>query len=186
MRVSGQCRRMRQIAQRRRLQARLEGSSLSQRHADSSQVGQHNVAPIDTGTPANQWTHSLKAQIVYVQEIYQNGRRDQYNHLKPFISSQNTRLQVNEKGLRQYFVPNHQNWIITSNHDDAIALDDDDRRFCVLRVQIDEPPADGYFARFWAFLAGGGTENVYGWLLRRDVAGFNPMASSKSVTPPHP
>jgi Family of unknown function (DUF5906) len=139
-------------------------------------VGQHNVAPVDTATLANQWTHFLKAQIVYVQEIHLHGRRDQYNHLKPFISSQKTRLQVNEKGLRQYFIPNHQNWIITSNHDDAIALDDDDRRFCVLRALINEPPADDYFAKFWAWLEAGGTENVFGWLLRRDVTGFNPMA----------
>jgi Family of unknown function (DUF5906) len=145
-------------------------------------VGDHNVAPIDTATLANQWTHYLKAQIIYVQEIHQQGRRDQYNHLKPFISSQRTRLQVNEKGLRQYFVPNHQNWIIASNHGDAIALDDDDRRFWVHRVLIDEPPGDDYFTKYRAWLAAGGFEKVYGWLLRRDVGGFNPMARPPMTT----
>ena len=86
------------------------------------------------------------------------------------------RLAINEKNLRQYFVPNNQNWIITTNHDNAIALEDDDRRFWVHRVLIDAPPPDEYFAALHAWFNAGGTENVFGWLLQRDVSGFNPMA----------
>jgi Family of unknown function (DUF5906)/Bifunctional DNA primase/polymerase, N-terminal len=145
-------------------------------------VGLHNVAPVDTATLAGQWTFYLKAQIVYGQEIITHGRRDLYNHLKPFISGQKTRLVVNEKGLRQYTVPNHQNWIITTNHDNALALEDDDRRFWVHRVLLEEPPAEDYFATLYAWFDGGGSGRVFGWLLRRDVSGFNPMARPPMTT----
>jgi Family of unknown function (DUF5906) len=140
-------------------------------------VGVHNVAPIDTNTLFGQWSYYLRYQIVYVQEIMTNGRRDLYNHIKPYVSGQATRLAVNEKNRRQFFVPNNQNWIITSNHDNAITLEDDDRRFWVHRVLNDDaPPPDEYFAELHRWCASGGTENVYGWLLKRDVSGFNPMA----------
>lgn len=137
-------------------------------------VGLHNVASIDTGTLLGQWTYFLKSQIVYCQEMI--GRRDLYNMLKPFISAQATRLAVNEKGLRQYFVPNNQNWIVTSNHNNAISLEDDDRRFWVHRALLEEPPEGDYFARLHKWFKAGGTANVFGWLMNRDVRGFNPMA----------
>jgi hypothetical protein len=140
-------------------------------------VGSHNVAAVDANTLVGQWTHFLKAQIVYGQEVITRGRNASiYNHLKPFISGQKTRLQVNEKGMKQYFVPNNQNWVFTSNYDNALTLDDDDRRFWVHRVLLDEPPPDDYFARLHSWFAASGTENVFGWLLKRDVSGFNPMA----------
>jgi hypothetical protein len=138
-------------------------------------VGQHNVAPVDGQTLAGQWTYFLKAQVVYVQELA-NARRDFYNQLKPYISGQKSRLAVNEKGLRQYFVPNHQNWLFTSNSDTALAPDEDDRRFWVHRVLAEEPPAPEYFDKLHAWFEQGGTECVFGWLLQRDVSAFNPMA----------
>jgi Family of unknown function (DUF5906) len=139
-------------------------------------IGQHNVAAIDTAAIAGQWTYFLKCQVVYVQEVITYGRRDLYNYVKPFISGQRTRLTVNEKGLRQFFVANHQNWIMSSNHDNALSLEDDDRRFWVHRVLADEPPRDEFFDRLYAWFDRGGIEAVSGWLLQRDVSGFNPMA----------
>ena len=139
-------------------------------------VGMHNVASIDTDTLLGQWTYFLKSQVVYLQEAVTYGRRNLYNTLKPYISAQATRLAVNEKNVRQYFVPNNQNWVVTSNHDNAIALDDDDRRFWVHQVLIDEPPGDNYFSKFHSWLRAGGAEKVFGWLKQRDINAFNPMA----------
>jgi len=139
-------------------------------------IGQHNVAPIDTNALFGTFNFYLRNAVVYVQEIMTGGRRDMYNYIKPFVSGQSTRLAVNEKNRRQYFVPNNQNWIITSNHDHAINLEDDDRRFWVHRMLMDEPPSDEYFAKLHRWLDNGGIEKVFGWLLRRDISGFNPMA----------
>lgn len=139
-------------------------------------VGVHNIASIDTNTLFGQWNHYLRYQVVYVQEIKTNGNRNLYNHIKPYISGQASLLGVNEKNRRQYFVPNIQNWIVTSNYDNAITLEDGDRRFWVHRVLIEEPPPDDYFSRLHSWLDSGGTEKVLGWLLQRGISGFNPMA----------
>jgi Family of unknown function (DUF5906)/Bifunctional DNA primase/polymerase, N-terminal len=140
-------------------------------------VGVHNVASIDTNTLFGQWTYYLCHQMVYVQEIRTNGRRDIYNQIKPYITGQATRLAVNEKNRRQFFVPNIQNWVVTSNYDNAITLEDDDRRFWVHRVlNDDDVPPDAYFTKLHEWFGAGGTEKVYGWLLQRDVSRFNPMA----------
>lgn len=145
-------------------------------------VGLHNVASIDTAALMGQFNPFLKAQIIYAQELITYGRRDLYNTLKPYISAQATRLAVNEKNLRQYYVPNNQNWVVTSNYDNAIALEDDDRRFWVHRALIEEAPSDDYFARHYAWLTAGGTEKVFGWLKQYDLAGFNPMAKPPITT----
>ena len=130
-------------------------------------VGLHNVAPVDTATLAGQWTFYLKAQIVYGQEIITHGRRDLYNHLKPFHLGTEDAACSQREGLRQYTVPNHQNWIITTNHDNALALEDDDRRFWVHRVFAEEPPGEGYFAQLYSWFDRGGCARVFGWLLAR-------------------
>jgi hypothetical protein len=105
-----------------------------------------------------------------------------YNCIKPYVSGQATRLAINEKNLRQYFVPNNQNWIITTNHDNAIALEDDDRRFWVHRVLLDGPPSDEYFAKLHSWFKSGGTESVFGWLRTRDICDFYPMALPPMTT----
>jgi hypothetical protein len=139
-------------------------------------VGIHNVASIDTATLQGQFNFFLKCQLIYVQEAMTYGRRDLYNTAKPYISAQATRLAVNEKNIRQYSVPNIQNWLITSNYENALSLEYDDRRFWVYRVLIDEPPSSGYFAGLHSWFKAGGTEKVFGWLMQRDLSKFDPMA----------
>jgi hypothetical protein len=139
-------------------------------------VGLHNVASISTRDLQGQFNFFLKSQVVYFQEAKARGQHDLYNSLKPWLSAQATFHVVNEKGLRQYTVPNVQNWVVSSNHDDAIALEADDRRFSVHRVLLEEPPSDGYFDPLHDWYDNGGVEKVVGWLLARDLSGFNPKA----------
>ena len=139
-------------------------------------IGLHNVAPIDTAALSSQFNYYLRYQIVYVQEGKMGGHRDLYNYLKPFVSAQATRLAVNEKNLQQYFVPNMQNWVVTSNHDNALTLEDDDRRFWIHRAAVEEVPSDEFFSELHGWYDTGGIEKVAGWLLQRDLSAFNPMA----------
>jgi hypothetical protein len=139
-------------------------------------VGLHNVATISTKDLQGQFNYYTKFPVIYFQEAKAKGKHDLYNELKPHVSAQATFLPVNEKGLRQYFVPNFQNWIFSSNHDDAIALEADDRRFSVHRVLLDEALDVEYFDRYHHWCDNGGIEKVAGWLLERDLSGFNPMA----------
>jgi uncharacterized protein DUF5906/bifunctional DNA primase/polymerase-like protein len=140
-------------------------------------AGRHNVATISPETLAGQFNAFLKKPIIYGEEVITFGRRDLYNKLKPWISAQATRLLVNEKHLAPYYVDNHHFWIFVSNYDNAISLDDDDRRFCVLQVRLETPPPDEYFTAYHSWLDNGGTELVAGWLMQHDLSKFNPMAA---------
>jgi hypothetical protein len=139
-------------------------------------VGIHNVASISTKELRGQFNFYSKSQIIYFQEAKAKSDHELYNELKPHVSAQATHILVNEKNMRQYYVPNVQNWIVSSNHDDAIALEPDDRRFSIHRVLVDEPPSDEYFAEYHHWCANEGIEKAVGWLLERDLGTFNPMA----------
>jgi Family of unknown function (DUF5906) len=139
-------------------------------------VGLHNVATIDSDTLAGQWEFYLKAPVIYVQEATKH-QTDFYNKLKPYISAQRTLLPVNEKHMRQWFVENFQNWLVTTNFDDALRLEEGDRRFWVHRVLIEEPPPEDYFDHLHSWFDRDGTRAVFGWLLQRDIASFKPKAT---------
>ena len=53
--------------------------------------------------------------------------------LKPFIS--NSEVNIEQKGQDDRVVPNFASYMLLTNHDDALPLDDDDRRYCVIETQ---------------------------------------------------
>lgn len=53
--------------------------------------------------------------------------------LKPFIS--NSEVNIELKGQDDRVVPNFASYMLLTNHDDALPLDDDDRRYCVIETQ---------------------------------------------------
>ncbi len=77
-------------------------------------------------------------QFVLVNEIVSTGRQKQADHLKGLITRQHAT--VNIKYQPTYKVRDCVNYFITSNHANALCLDDDDRRFFVYRVK--EPIGD--------------------------------------------
>jgi Family of unknown function (DUF5906) len=103
-------------------------------------------------------------------------KREVYNKLKDFLTTPPDRVEVNRKHIHPYAVPNIQNWIFLTNHDDAISLDDDDRRFWVHRCGPEEPPPKEYFDDLYAWYDAGGAAACVGYLRDRDISGFNPKA----------
>lgn len=139
--------------------------------------GSPNVAMIKTETLVGQWTHYLLSQVVVVQEMMNFTRRELYNKLKDMTAAPPLYLEVNRKNQNQFAIPNIQNWVIFTNHDDAIALDDDDRRFFVHRSLLDDPKPDAYYSELYRWYgAEGSAAKVAGWLKARDLAAFNPSA----------
>jgi len=73
--------------------------------------------------------------------------------LKPFIS--NSEINVEHKGQDDRVVPNFASYMLLTNHDDALPLDDDDRRYCIIetrhRTKADIPSPD-YFDSLFAAL----------------------------------
>ncbi|MCP4620651.1 MAG: hypothetical protein GY844_29950 [Bradyrhizobium sp.] len=139
-------------------------------------IGAHNVGTIKPEDIASQFTDFLQNQIVCVQEVMNFTKRETYNRLKGWIAAPPKFVTVNKKNQHPYQIPNTQAWVFFTNYDDAITLDEDDRRFWVHHVPTEAPPPDAYFDSLHQWYGSGGVEKVAGWLLQRDVRAFNPSA----------
>lgn len=98
-------------------------------------MGHPNVRTLSSstleGSDFSGW--SVGQCVVAVEEVKLHGhnRHDVYNKLKPFIS--NDTVEVHPKGRDPYNVPNTSNYVLLTNFDDALPVDDNDRRIFFLR-----------------------------------------------------
>lgn len=133
----------------------------------------YELSPNDLLGQFNEWC--VQRQFILINEIVSTGRRKEADHLKTLITRQYAT--INRKYQPTYTVRDCVNYLITSNHADAVQLDDGDRRFFVHKVE----------GRLDAQLA----EEVGRWrdteagraallrhLLNIDLAGFNPRAAA--------
>jgi hypothetical protein len=86
-------------------------------------------------------------------------------------------VEINSKNLRQYVITDCVNWALTSNHLDAVFLDDRDRRFFVWMVRGGELPED-LRKQLVAWWKSGQPAGALRWYFeqRVDLAGFDPAA----------
>lgn len=139
--------------------------------------GWHNVSQVKPQELGNEFTQFLQTQIVSVSEMMNFTKKEVYNQLKDWIAAPPLYVTVNKKNQQPFAIPNTQTWIFFTNYDNAIALDEDDRRFWVHRCYLEEPLPEGYYAGFYHWLnEEQGAAKVAGWLKQRDVSAFNPGA----------
>ncbi len=139
-------------------------------------IGLHNVATITPEVLAGPWTHYLLAQLVRAEEMMNFGRRELANKLKPMLCTPPEMVSINTKNVKQYDIPNLQNWIMFTNHEDALSIEDTDRRYWVHKCCLEAPCEPAYYAKLYGWYDAGGCEKVAGWLLQRDLGAFNPMS----------
>ena len=94
-------------------------------------IGLHNVATATPEALASPWTHYLLAQLVRAEEMMGFGRRELANKLKPMLCTPPETVSINTKNVKQYDIPNLQNWIMFRNHEDALSIEDTDRRYWI-------------------------------------------------------
>jgi hypothetical protein len=85
-------------------------------------------------------------------------------------------VEINSKNLRQYVITDCINWALTSNHLDAVFLDDRDRRFFVWMVRGGELPEElrKQLVTWWK---SGHSAGALRWYFEHlDVSGFDPAA----------
>lgn len=99
--------------------------------------------------------------LILVEEVYVKDRRDLLDALKPFIT--NTRIEIQRKRQDQVTGDNRANYVLATNHKDAIPKTDDDRRYAVYfaaQQEADDLIRDGmsgmYFPELWDWARGGG------------------------------
>lgn len=93
-------------------------NSIGDRHS-------HLVNPKDIANKFNAWIEGKV--FAGVEEVYINDRRDVIDALKILIT--NDRLEIQPKGGNQYMGDNRANFMMNSNHQDAIRKTKNDRRY---------------------------------------------------------
>ena len=120
-------------------------------------------------------SRKLLAQVDELNEVATADRGSIYRAaeaLKSLLTRERTL--INPKYGRQHVEFNAMRWLMFSNHDSALYLDERDRRFCVVR-NPDTPKSADYYAEMYrrcddpGFIA-----SVRKLLAERDISTFNP------------
>ena len=117
------------------------------------------------------------AQLLVVEEADIAGGVKVYNTLKDLIT--NEHLRYERKGVDAIKLDNCINIFLNSNHIGVLQLDEFDRRFAVLEITNKSIANDAkYWEPRWDWIREGGAASIFGYLLGRDVSGFNPHAEA--------
>jgi len=157
-------------------------------------MGHLNVGIISPETMAgsnfNDWAKGRCVNVL--EEIKIPGHRhDVYNKIKPLIT--NPRIEVHGKGKASTTVINTTNYIGFTNHDDALPLDDKDRRHFVLftpwrdigglhdAVAALGLTVDQYWDQLWDPIKNR-PDAVRGFFDSINISGFNPNSRAPSTS----
>jgi hypothetical protein len=133
------------------------------------------------GANANHFNGFLKSVILRISEARHLGEVDRfkfYDHSKALTAAPPDVLRVNEKNLREHYVPNVTGVIITTNHKiDGIFLPADDRRHFVAWSELDrEDFPEAYWNALWRWYLSGGLDHVAAYLRTLDLCLFDSKA----------
>lgn len=116
----------------------------------------------DLGGNGSKFTAWLMRKLfIGVEEIYCADRREVTEALKTLIT--NRRVEIQGKGADQITGDNRTNWLMLTNHKDAIPLDNNERRYCILycaQQTAAELLADGMDSKYF--------NDLYNWLRKGD------------------
>jgi len=146
-------------------------------------MGRKNVSPVSPEALFSDFTSWAEGKCVRVLEeirVHDKGRSSVMDKLKPMIT--NDVVDVVKKGKDGSDVANVTNYIALTNHMDALAIDEGDRRWGVWRTrfkdrdQVKRELNDAYWSRLHSAI-GENPEVIRGWLMSVDISKFNPFAS---------
>lgn len=101
-------------------------------------IGASNVGVVDSDQVRNQfnsWATGVCVNVLEELRVQGLNRHEIVNKLKPLVTD--NRVQINPKGKDQYPIINTTNYICFTNFKDALPLDNDDRRWWILFVDIE-------------------------------------------------
>lgn len=145
-------------------------------------VGAWNFKEVSPSDMMDTFSPHLKAVVIRISEARDLGEFDRfkfYDRTKVVMAAPPDVLRVNEKNVKQYYVPNVCAVIITSNRlTDGIYLPADDRRHYVAWSEVaKEEFGDDHWNRFWYWYNfEGGDRDVAAYLAKLDLSKFDPKA----------
>jgi len=106
----------------------------------------------------NGW--AARKRLIFISEFYSGEKRKAYDKLKPLITEE--MIEINEKGVNQFEIDNWATIIACSNSEEALHLDDEDRRWMV-PVVAERTQSEDYWNRLYAWLAADGPGIILHW-----------------------
>ena len=147
-------------------------------------LGAHNVSnPSNEAIHENYTQWQAECSLVVIEEMMARGRLELMNKLKPMITQDIATIREMYKPA--YEQPNRFNMMMFTNHEDAIIIDESDRRYCVLFSPAKPRTLKNYYKDLWAWTDEHAGELLY-WFKRRELKSFNPkghapMTAGKQV-----
>lgn len=140
-------------------------------------LGESNV-----GCPTNEQLHEpytdwqKNKQLLIIEELMTKGKIELINKLKPCITQPT--CQIREMRMTSYMAPNRYNIIAFTNYEDALLLNDKDRRYGILKSDakmLDEK----YYQPLWDWIKSEkNIQALYHFFMQRDLSHFNPNAKA--------
>ena len=151
----------------------------------SAAMGQENVGSVSMDEIHSQfssWAAGKALRFLEELRVVGHSRHDVVNKLKPFLT--NERISIVKKGRDGDDVLNTQNYCGFSNFEDAIALDEGDRRYAVWETapKTREDVLAMFDSDYWRALYDVINESVLdiaGWLHSIDLSGFDRHAAPR-------
>jgi hypothetical protein len=120
----------------------------------------------------NSWARHR--QFVVADEVTGSDKRAVADKIKSYITHRE--IIINVKYEVPYTLPDCINYYFTSQHPDAMMLDDTDRRFFVWEFPSDPAPSDFYTRYSKWYRSADGTAALFDYLLNIDTSSFDPSA----------
>lgn len=142
-------------------------------------MGYRNVKPVSPEamfSDFNGWAEGACVRVLEEIRVQGERRSAAMDKLKPLIT--NNDIEVVRKGRDGQTVANVTNYLALTNHIDALAIDEGDRRWAVMktrfktREQMTKELTDEYFIELHNTI-GNDMGAIRGWLLSVDLSDFN-------------
>lgn len=131
------------------------------------------VTKAELSSSFNSWI--ANKQFIMGEEITGGSGREAADLLKFLITGDE--IQINEKNIPRYTIPNCANYYFTSNHRDAFFIDQSDRRFFIHELTAPKL-SDAFWQEFMKWQNNGGPSALFDYLMTYDLTGFNPQAAA--------
>jgi len=112
---------------------------------------------------------NLLVLINEVQEIGKSDRRAMMGKLKGYVTE--SQQSIEGKSANIYQTEIFANVIIFSNVEDAMDIEDEDRRWFI-HINYDRPQPESWYNNIVSWMDNEGASYLYHWLMNRDISGF--------------
>lgn len=119
----------------------------------------------------NEWARNR--QLIIGDEITGSDRRADADRLKGLVTQH--QVTINSKYVPAYVLPDCINYLFTSNHPDALFVDEGERRYFIHEVTVDPLP-QAFYTEYDAWYKSSDVGALFSHLLALDLGDFNPCA----------